>query len=66
MDGVLANDSPVSCQQRIMDVRNNRAQAGRELPHRTVLKRAHREYAEKRAEWHFDDFGGILIPRLEQ
>ena len=37
-----------------------------EMPHRVILERAHKEFAEKRGEWHFDDFGGQLIPRLEQ
>jgi hypothetical protein len=36
-----------------------------ELHHRVILDRAHKIYADKRADWHFDDFGGQLVPRLE-
>ena len=46
--------------------KRNFSEQPQEVSHRDVLERAHQRFSEHRADWHFDDFGGQLIPRLEQ
>ena len=63
--GIEAFGSIAPSMEMVQETQTNNAKRP-ELPHRTVLARAHENFAKKRGDWNLNDIGGQLAPRLEK